>query len=124
MVASLAALKEVLPLVESFFRHRVKILVVLAALWSLSLLGCLYVEAEFLNQIVVRNEIVAAHKNDDLVVVPPIELPAWSETLLGSRTWDKLTLLLGGDLKSYDSNNRNIVFAHIHGLKKIVTAKE
>ena len=124
LVASLAALKEVLLLVESFFLRRVKILVVLAAVWSMSLLGCLYVEYSFHSQLAERIKIVAAHKNDDLVVVPPIELPAWSETLLGSRTWDRLTLLLGGDLKSYDSNNRNIVFAHIHGLKRIVTAKE
>ena len=62
-----------------------------------------------------------ADKNDDLIVVPPIELPSWSETLLGSRTWDKLTLLLGGDLKNYDSNNRNLIFARINGLKRIVT---
>ena len=71
-----------------------------------------------------RYKIVAAHKNDDLIVVPPIDLPAWSEKFLGSRTWDRLTLLLGGDLKSYDSNNRNILFCRYHGLKKIVTTKQ
>lgn len=124
LIASLAAFKEILPLVEEFFRRRLNLVTIFAVVWSISLLGCLYVEYSFHNQLEMRNKIIAAHKNDDLVVVPPIKLPAWSETLLGSRTWDKLTLLLGGDLKSYDSNNRNIVFAHIHGLKKIVTAKE
>ncbi len=122
LVASLDALKEILPLVENFFRRQIKIVTIFAAIWSISLLGCLYVEYSFHNQIAERYKIVAAHKNDDLVVVPPIKLPAWSETLLGSRTWDKLTLLLGGDLKNYESNNRNIIFAHINGLKKIITS--
>ena len=84
----------------------------------------LYVEYTFHNQVEERIKIVATHKNDDLIVVPPIKLPDWSEKFLGSRTWDKLTLLLGGDLKSYDSNNRNITFCRYYGLKKIVTTKE
>ena len=120
LVASLAALKEILPIIKI----PVKVMIIFAAVWLMSLLGCLYVEYSFHNQIAERMKIVAAHVNDDLIVVPPIKLPDWSETFLGSRTWDKLTLLLGGDLKSYDSNNRNLVFAHIYGLKKIVTAKE
>ena len=124
LVASLAALKEILPLVENFFLRRIKIVTIFAAVWSMSLLGCLYVEYSFHAQVEARIKIVAAHKNDDLIIVPPIELPAWSETFLGSRTWDKLTLLLGGDLKPYDFNNRNITFCRWYGLKKIVTTKE
>ena len=87
----------------------------------MSLLGCLCVEYSFHAQVEERIKIVAAHKNDDLIVVPSIKLPAWSEKFLGSRTWDKLTLLLGGDLKNYNYNNRNITFCRYHGLKKIVT---
>lgn len=117
LTASLAALKEILPLI----RIPIKAMIIFAAVWSMSLLGCLYVEYSFHNQLEMRNEIIAAHKNDDLIVVPPIELPAWSETLLGSRTWDKLTLLLGGDLKNDPYNNRNLIFARINGLKQIVT---
>ena len=124
LVASLAALKEILPLAENFFLSRMKLVTVFAIFWSMSLLGCLYVEYSFHNQMDARYKIVAAHKNDDLIVVPPIKLPAWSEKILGSRTWDRLTLLLGGDLKSYDSNNRNILFCRYHGLKKIVTPKQ
>lgn len=124
LVASLAALKEILPLAEKFFTRHIKIVAVFSIVWLMSLAGCLYVEYGFHNQIEARIKNVAAHKNDDLIVVPPIELPAWSETLLGSRTWDKLTLLLGGDLKSYDSNNRNIIFCRCYGLKKIVTTKK
>ena len=120
LVASIASLKEILPTVEKFFLRRIKILIAFSIVWLMSLAGCLYVEYSFHNQIEARIKNVAAHKNDDLIIVPPIELPAWSETLLGSRTWDKLTLLLGGDLKDYDSNNRNILFARYHGLKKII----
>ncbi|MBR0260730.1 MAG: hypothetical protein IJQ85_02940 [Selenomonadaceae bacterium] len=123
LVASLAALKEILPTVEKFFSRQIKIVTIFAIVWSMSLIGCLYVEYSFHNQIAERIKIVAAHKNDDLIVVPPIKLPDWSETLLGSRTWDRLTLLLGGDLKNYDSNNRNILFCRCYGLKKIVTEK-
>ncbi|MBQ6005334.1 MAG: hypothetical protein IJL14_03690 [Selenomonadaceae bacterium] len=124
IVAALAAFKEILPLVENFFSRHLKIVTIFAAVWIMSLIGCVYVEYSFHNQIAERIKIVAAHKNDDLIVVPPIKLPDWSETLLGSRTWDKLTLLLGGDLKSYDTNNRNILFCRYYGLKKIVTPKE
>lgn len=117
LVASLAAMKEILPLIKI----PIKAMIIFAAVWSMSLLGCLYVEYSFHNQLEIRDKIIAAHKNDDLIVVPPIELPVWSETLLGSRTWDKLTLLLGGDLKNDPYNNRNLIFARINGLKQIVT---
>jgi len=124
LVASLAALKEILPSVENFFLRHLKIVTIFSVVWLMSLLGCLYVEYTFHAQMTERIKIVAAHKNDDLIVVPPIKLPDWSEKILGSRTWDRLTLLLGGDLKSYDSNNRNILFCRVHGLKKIVTPKK
>ena len=123
LVASIAAFKEILPSVENFFSRQIKIVTIFSVVWLASLLGCLYVEYSFHNQIEARIKFVAAHKNDDLIVVPPIKLPDWSEKFLGSRTWDRLTLLLGGDLKNYDSNNRNILFCRYYGLKKIVTSK-
>lgn len=118
LVASLAALKEILPLIKI----PIKAVIIFCLVWLMSLAGCLYVEYNFAAQIEARIKIAAAHKNDDLIIVPPIKLPAWSEKFLGSRTWDNLTLLLGGDLKNYDYNNRNITFCRWHGLKKIVTA--
>ena len=121
LVASIAALKEILPTVENFFRRRIKIVTIFSIVWLISLTGCVYVEYSFHSQLEARQKIIAAHKNDDLIVVPSIKLPAWSEKFLGSRTWDKLTLLLGGDLKNYNYNNRNITFCRYHGLKKIVT---
>lgn len=117
LVASLAALKEILPLIKV----PIKIVTILAVVWLMSLSGCLYVEYSFHSQLEERNKIIAAHVNDDLIVVPSIKLPSWSESLLGSRTWDKLTMLLGGDLSPADFNNRNITFARYHNLKRIVT---
>ena len=117
LVASLAALKEILPLIKI----PVKVLTVFSAVWIASLLGCVYVEYSFHSQIAARSELIAEQKNNRIVVVPPIELPAWSETFLGSRTWDEFALEQGGDLYWKDYNNRNIVFARVHGLKKIVT---
>ena len=117
LVASLAALKEILPLVKV----PINAVIIFCGVWLMSLVGCLYVEYNFAAQVEARIKIAAAHVNDDLIIVPPIELPAWSEKFLGSRTWDKLTLLLGGDLKNYDYNNRNITFCRVHGLKKIIT---
>lgn len=127
LVASLAALKEILSAVENFCRRRVKAVTLiatgLAICWSISLLGCLYVEYKFNRQVAERLKIAIAHKNDDVVVVPPIKLPSWSEKILGSRTWDNFALAAGGDLNPADFNNRNITFCHRHGLKKIITAK-
>ena len=54
LVASLAALKEILPLVEKFFRRQVALATILAAVWLASLTGCLYVEYSFHNQIEAR----------------------------------------------------------------------
>ncbi len=125
LIASLAALKEILPDVKNFCRRKIKIatfvVTTFVACWSLSLLGCLYVEYSFHRQISERHKIVAAHINDDVVVVPPIKLPSWSKIFLDSRTWDDYALIEGCDLKPADFNNRNITFARRHGLKKIIT---
>ena len=125
LVASLAALKEILSDVKNFCSHRIKVVTIIATgliiCWSASLLGCLYVEYKFNRQVAQRYEIAMAHKNDNVIVVPSIKLPSWSEKFLGSRTWNNFALEAGGDLKSFDFNNRNITFARRHGLNKIVT---
>ena len=124
LIASLAALKEILPSVEEFFSRRIKLVMICAGIWLISLFGCLYVEYDLHCQFEERDKIVAAHKNDDLITVKPLEIPAWSETLLGTRTWDELTLWWGGDLESELEGNRNITFARYHGLKKIVAEEK
>jgi len=127
MVASVAALKEILPLVKNFCRLHMKFTmlatIIFSAVWLTNLAGCLYVEYSFNSQIAERFKIIAAHKNDDLIVVPPIKLPPWSEKYLGSRTWNKFALLVGADLKPFYFNNRNLTFCRYHGLKKIVAKR-
>ena len=124
MIASLAALKEILPLVEKFFQRRIKLVAVFAALWTLSLFGCLAVEYDLHCQLEARDKIIAEHRNDDLIIVPPLKIPEGSEIFLGTRTWDAMTLFWGGDLENCEEGNRAILFARYHGLKKIITEKE
>ena len=120
LIASLAALKEILPSVEKFFSRRVKFSIFLAAFWLASLAGCLYVEYDVYSQFEARDKIFAEHKNDDLITLSPLKLPEWSETLLGSRTWDEFALIWGGDFEPEWQGMRNVVVAHYYGLKKIV----
>lgn len=127
LAAATAALKEISPqLNEIYSRHvkRIGLAVnIFACVWILSALGCLYVEKNLSDQLDARMEYVLAHKGDDLITVPPLEIPAWSETFLGTRTWDELTLWWGGDLEADLKGNRDIMFAKYHGLKKIVAAE-
>lgn len=124
LIGSLASLKEILPSVENFFRRRLKLVAILAALWSMSLLGCLYVEYDLHCQLQARDEFIAAHKNDDLITVKPLDIPDLSETFLGTRTWDDMTLWWGGDLEPDPKGDRDITFARYHGLKKIVVEEK
>lgn len=127
LVAATAALKEILPEFEKIYARYTKKInlagTVFACVWALSVLGCLYVETDLSDQLDARMEYVLAHKNDDLITVPPLEIPAWSGTFLGTRTWDEPTLWWGGDLEPELKGNRNIMFAKFHGLKQIVAAE-
>ena len=127
MIASLAALKEILPELEKIYSRNVKKINVTGniflALWLLNTAGCLYVETDLHHQLSERMKFIEEHRKENLIVVKPLKIPAWSETLLGSRTWDEMTLWWGGDLESKETENRDIVFARYHGLKKIVTEK-
>lgn len=120
LVASLAALKEILPSVEKFFSRHVKFSIFLAVFWLASLAGCLYVEYDVHSQFEERDKIFAEHKNDDLITLSPLKLPEWSETLLGTRTWDEFALIWGGDFEPEWQGMRNVVVARYYGLKKIV----
>ena len=126
LVASLAALKEILPDVKKFCRRHVKGATlaagIIAAWWTLNLLGCFYVEFDLHRQFAARDAYIAAHKHDDLITVAPLKVPAWIGDILGSRTWDALTFKLGGEFDDVPDGDRNVTFARYHGLKKIVVA--
>ena len=123
LIASLAALKEILPAVENFCRRRIKIATlaatIFAAFWAINIAGCIYVEYNLKQQLDARYDYIMAHKNDDLITVPPLKVPAWSEEILGSRTWDQFTISVGGDLDDTPDGNRCITFARYYGLKAI-----
>ncbi|MBQ7453952.1 MAG: hypothetical protein IJS69_02725 [Selenomonadaceae bacterium] len=127
MIASLAALKEILPLVKNFCR-RIKFATlaatIFAAYWTINIAGCLYVEYDLHCQLQDRMAYVEKHKSDDLILVKPLKLPDWAEKFLGSRTWTQLAISLGGDFDETTDNNRSITFARYYGLKKIALEKE
>ncbi len=92
--------------------------IIFSGIFLLSMLGCVAVGNNIYNQLAEREKIIALHKNDDLIVVPPLEIPKWSEIFLGTRTWDNMTMWWGGDLEFDAQGNRGILFAKYHGLKK------
>lgn len=121
LIASTVALKEIFPILKkNFINICAKILCVI---FLLSSTGCILVEFDIKNQLDERDKIISLQKNKDLIEVPPLEVPAWSEIFLGTRTWDNLTLWWGGDLESDEKGNRGILFAKYHGLKKIITTE-
>lgn len=125
IIASLAAIKKISPQIEEIYERRKFFVnfcgIIFCGIFLASMLGCIYVEKNIQNQLEKRNEIIAEHKNDDLIVVPYLEIPEWSETFLGTRTWDNMTMWWGGDLESNEKGNRGILFSKYHGLKKIIT---
>lgn len=96
LVASVSALKEILPELNKIYsRHVKKINIagnIFACVFVLSVLGVLYVEKDLSDQLDARMEYVLAHRGDDLITVPLLEIPAWSGTFLGSRTWTETLL--------------------------------
>ena len=123
LIASLAAFKEILPDAKEFCRRRIKaasiVGTVFAAVWSLSLLACLYVEVTLHGELAARDEYIQTHRHEDLITVKPLEIPPGIEPFTGTRTWDSLTLWWGGDLEPDINGNRNLTFARYHGLKRI-----
>ena len=124
LVASLASLKEILPDAKDFCRRRIKAVTlaanVFAVVWLLSLASCLYVEVTLNGELAARDEYIAAHKHDALIVVKPLEIPDWIEPFTGTRTWTNLILWWGGDLDPNIEGDRSLTFARYHGLNRIV----
>ena len=123
MIASLAALKEILPDVKEFCRRRIKVATlagtVFMTVWTLSLLACLYVEVTLHGELAARDRYIQTHRHEDLITVKPLEIPEWIEPLTGTRTWTESALWWGGDLEHDVNGNRNLLFAKYHGLKRI-----
>lgn len=119
IIASLAALKEILPQVTKALRPSVIKLCsgILAAAWFVTVFGCLYVDYECYSQTEERLDYIVAHKDDDLILVRAIKIPKWSEDILGSRTWDEYVMFWGADLGTCFEENRNVMLSQYLGLK-------
>ena len=122
LIASTAALKEILPDVKKILnRHAVcKIAAKIFTLfWLLHMGACAYVYADIESQFNARFEYIKANRDAEEIVVPRLVLPAWSESIIGNRTWTNFSLIGGGDLSPDFNNNHNILFAQYYGLKKV-----
>ncbi|MBR1805078.1 MAG: hypothetical protein IJ774_01690 [Selenomonadaceae bacterium] len=98
-----------------------KVISAALAIWLVTVVYALSVDAYVHAQISERMDYIAAHKNDSLVVIKPLDLPESTEVLYWKWTLDSYARFYG-DLTPYrdDFNNRNITFAQYHGLKEAV----
>lgn len=127
LIASLAAFKEILPALKKIFNRRMNFLnnaaKVLAVFCIFHMAACTYVYAYMHAQLEDRWKIIEANRNAEEIVVPYLELPSWSEDIVGQRTWTNYALWWGADLEPEQNGNRNIMFAQYYGLKKIHTTE-
>ena len=102
-----------------------KIISAALAIWLVTVVYALAVDWSVHAQISERMDYIAAHKNDSLVVIKPLDLPKSAEVLYWEWTLDSYARFYG-DLTPYRDkfNNRNITFAQYHGLKEAVMNKE
>ena len=95
------------------------------SLWLVTSAFAVAVDGYVYSQFQERQKYIAAHKNDALIVVDPIELPKLVEKFFWAWTLDEATRFYG-DLTPYRDkfNNRNITFAQYYNLKEVVLDME
>ena len=131
LVASTAALRAVMPIVAAKCRQVPKIrlgvsLLCFAAIgsWLLSTVLCLIIETSYSQQWAEREKIVNEHRQDDLIVVPAIELPGHLDKITGNRSVTETILTFGADLENDPRDNRSNMYAQYHGVKGVVIDKQ
>jgi hypothetical protein len=85
---------------------------------------CLVIETSYNQQWAERKKIIAEHRQDDLIVVPAIEIPWQLDKVTGNRSLTSVLLMFGADLESNPQDNRSNIYAQYHGLKGIIIDKE
>ena len=124
LIASVAALKEILPDLEIIYSRHKKILSSVAKIlcigWFLHLSACTYVYYYMHAQFQARWEIINQNFDAEEIVVPQLKLLDWSEKIIGHRTWSEFEKIFGDISPSFEKN-RNRLFAQYYGLKKIRT---
>ena len=120
LIASTAALKEILPDLKKICgRHVAKVAIKVLIVGILLHMGaCTYVYAYVHMQLENRWKIIDANRNAAEIIVPPVELPSWSESIVGQRTYSKYAITFG-DIGTRPEYFRNLIFAQYYGLKKI-----
>ena len=131
LVASTSALRVIMPLVAAQCRQVPKIrlgvsLLCFAAIgsWLLSTVLCLIIETSYSQQWAEREKIVNEHRQDDLIVVPAIELPGHLDKITGNRSVTETILTFGADLENDPRDNRSNMYAQYHGVKGVVIDKQ
>ncbi len=131
LIASTAALRTIIPLVAAQCRQVPKIRLVAAVLcftaigsWLLSTVLCLIIETSYSQQWAEREKIVNEHRQDDLIVVPAIELPGHLDKITGNRSVTETILTFGADLENDPRDNRSNMYAQYHGVKGVVIDKQ
>lgn len=119
IVATVAALDKI-----SFEVPR-KLVAVACAFWLATSAFSVAVDWSVHSQMQERQKYIAAHRNDDLIVVDPINLPVLVEKIFWSWTLDAYSRFYG-DLTPYRDkfNNRNITYAQYYNLKEVVLDME
>ena len=102
-----------------------KIVAVACAFWLVTSAFSVAVDWSVTSQLQERQKYIAAHKNDELIIADPIELPELVEKIFWAWTLNAYSRFYG-DLTPYPDrlNNRNITYAQYYGLKKIIVNEE
>ena len=131
LIASAAALRAIAPQVKAWCAAKAKARFCLAVLgissltvWLMASAICLVIETSYNQQWAERKKIIAEHRQDDLIVVPAIEIPWQLDKVTGNRSLTSVLLMFGADLESNPQDNRSNIYAQYHGLKGIIIDKE
>ncbi|WP_173444234.1 DUF6056 family protein [Selenomonas ruminantium] len=131
LVASTAALRAIMPQAAMQCRQVPKIRLGVSLLgftaiasWLLSTVMCLILETSYSQQWAEREKIVNEHRQDDLIVVPAIELPGHLDKITGNRSVTETILTFGADLENDPRDNRSNMYAQYHGVKGVVIDKQ
>lgn len=119
MTASIAAIE------NTSFNLPQKLICAAGILWAVTIIYSIATDYSVHSQMQDRAAYVSAHKNDELIVVDPINLPAVTEKIFWAWTLNEYSRFYG-DLTPYPDklNNRNITYAQYYGLKKIIINEE
>lgn len=131
IVASVSAIKELMPEIRNFYREHRKITggicAVAGVLWIATAGFFLYVEGQLREDWLARIEYINARKDQDLVVVHQIDVSPLADAVCdwwGCVTWSTEVLAWGSDLEPREEGSHNIMYAQYYGWKKVITDGE